>query len=231
MSAQEMYEADRAFDGGRNVPPLRDPVADDEPAPVLVPAAELKLSVITPLYNDARCIEQYLERLRKTLDALPGVRWQLIFVNDASSDGSYDVALRETKKDKRLKLINLSRNFGYQAAVLAGLTEVESDLYAIIDVDCEDPPELLETLHQKIVEGHQLVYGIRAQRLEPKHIVLMRRLFYRINRLLADSDAIMWMSEFAMFTKEVRDAILAPKTTYPFLRTEMAYVGFRRCGV
>lgn len=192
----------------------------------------MKLTIISPLYNDSACIPIYLGRLRVAMKRLEKYcDWQLLFVNDASRDHSYDVALAEMQRDPRIRLISFSRNFGYQSAVLAGLTEVESDIYTIIDVDCEDPPELLETFFKKIREGYQLVYGIRSQRLEPSLIVWLRKQFYNLNKLLADSNVLMWMSEFSMFTREVRESVLKPRTTFPFLRTELAYAGFKRIGM
>jgi dolichol-phosphate mannosyltransferase len=127
--------------------------------------------------------------------------------------------------------VSLSRNFGYHAVLLAGLTLVEADLYAMIDVDCEDPPELLRDFQSGIDGGADIAYGIRSNRKEPAPVTFFRRLFYYINRGIADSDIVLWMGEFAMITRQVRDAILVPRTTYLFLRAEIAYAGFVRVGV
>jgi dolichol-phosphate mannosyltransferase len=133
--------------------------------------------------------------------------------------------------DPRVKIITLSRDFGYHAALLAGLSSVESDYYAIVDVDCEDPPELLVDFYNAIRAGAQVAYGIRSNRQEPAIITFGRKLFYIANRRVADSEIVMWMGEFSMFTRQVRDAVLVPKTTYVSLRAEMGYVGFSRVGV
>lgn len=192
----------------------------------------MKLSVIVPVYNERENIPPFYERTRKVLEAIPALEsWQIVFVNDGSQDNSLERILKIRAQDPRVKVVTLSRNFGYHAVLVAGLTLTESDLYAIIDVDGEDPPELFTSFYQAIQAHAQVVYGIRSQRDEPRWITSFRALFYHINNRIADSPTVLWMAEFGMITKEVRNAILAPRTTYPFLRAELAYVGFRRVGI
>lgn len=192
----------------------------------------MKLAVIVPVYNERANILPFYQRIRPVLESLPGLDdWNLVFVNDGSSDGSLDGILNLRSRDGRVKVITLARNFGYHSVLVAGLSQVESDLYAIVDVDCEDPPELLAQFHEALRNGAQVAYGIRSNREEPGLLTLGRKLFYHLNRRVADSEVIIWMAEFVMMTKQVRDAILAPHTTYPFLRAEIGYVGFKRVGV
>jgi polyisoprenyl-phosphate glycosyltransferase len=114
---------------------------------------------------------------------------------------------------------------------VAGLSLVESDLYAIVDVDGEDPPELLKSFLEEVRRGGEVVYGIRSSREEWGVITALRSLFYHINRSIADSPAVLWMGEFSLITRQARDAILQAKTTFPFLRSEMAHIGLTRVGV
>jgi dolichol-phosphate mannosyltransferase len=188
------------------------------------------LAVIVPVYNEIGNIQPFYERTKTVLSTL-GVDWKLVFVNDGSSDGSLERIDAIRTADGRVKVISLSRNFGYHAVLLAGLSLVESDRYAMIDVDCEDPPELLAEFHRAIEGGADIAYGVRSNRDEPGTIVFFRRLFYYLNRSIADSDIVVWMAEFAMITRQVRDTILRPQTTYVFLRAEIAYAGFTRVGV
>lgn len=188
------------------------------------------LAVIVPVYNELGNILPFYERTRAVLDALP-VEWRIVFVNDGSDDGSLGRIREIRAKDERVKIISLSRNFGYHAVLLAGLSMVEADLYAMIDVDCEDPPEVLRDFHAAIEGGADIAYGIRSDRIEPLPVTFFRRLFYYVNKVIADSDIIVWMAEFTMITRQVRDAILVPHTTYVFLRAEIAHVGFVRVGV
>lgn len=188
------------------------------------------LAVIVPVYNEDGNITPFYERARKVLDSLP-IASQIVFVNDGSSDGSLERIREIRARDERVKVISLSRNFGYHAVLLAGLSLISADLYAMIDVDCEDPPELLRDFHTAVEGGADVAYGIRSNRVEPVFVTFFRRLFYYLNKGIADSDIVVWMAEFAMLTRQVRDAIIAPHTTYVFLRAEIGYAGFVRVGV
>jgi dolichol-phosphate mannosyltransferase len=189
------------------------------------------LAVIVPVHNELGNIKPFYERARAVLESLPAVSWQIVFVNNGSDDGSLERICEVRTRDDRLKVITLSRDFGYHAALVAGLSLVTADRYAMIDVDCEDPPELLREFHAAIEGGADVAYGIRSNRVEPAIVTFFRRIFYYVNKEIADSDIVLWMAEFAMISRQVRDAILAPHTTYVFLRAELGYVGFVRVGV
>ena len=189
------------------------------------------LAIIVPVHNELGNIWPFYERTRAVLESLGPVSWQIVFVNDGSDDGSLERICEIRASDDRVKVITLSRDFGYHAVLLAGLSLVSADRYAMIDVDCEDPPELLREFHAALEGGADVAYGIRSNRVEPKIVTFFRRLFYYINKEIADSDIVLWMAEFAMISRQVRDAIIAPHTTYVFLRAEVGYVGFVRVGV
>jgi dolichol-phosphate mannosyltransferase len=189
-----------------------------------------ELALVVPVHNEIGNIEPFFERTRTVLESL-AVSWKIVFVNDGSSDGSLERMLALHEQDDRVKIISLSRNFGYHSVLYAGLSLVEADRYAMIDVDCEDPPELLRDFHAAIEHGADIAYGIRSNREEPAPVTFFRRIFYYLNRSIADSEIVVWMSEFAMITRQVRDIVLVPKTTYLFLRAEIAYAGFSRIGI
>lgn len=192
----------------------------------------MKLSVIVPVHNESLNVVPFYERARPVLESLSGLdAWDIIFVNDASEDDSLTEILNLRAMDPRVKVITLSRRFGYHSVLLAGLSQADRDLYAMVDVDCEDPPELLAQFYEAIQKGVDVAYGVRSNREEPGMITFMRKLFYYANKWIADSEIVVWMAEFAMITRQVRDAILTPRTTYPFLRAELGYVGFKRLGI
>jgi len=192
----------------------------------------MKLSVIVAVHNESLNIQPFYERARRVLDSLSGLEtWEVVFVNDASEDDSLAEILKLRAVDPRVKVITLSRRFGYHSVLVAGLSKVESDLYAMVDVDCEDPPELLAKFYEAIQGGADVAYGVRSNREEPGLITFMRKVFYYANKWIADSEIVVWMAEFAMITRQVRDAILTPRTTYPFLRAEIGYAGFKRAGI
>jgi dolichol-phosphate mannosyltransferase len=189
------------------------------------------LTVIVPARDEEQNVPYFYERASRVLNTFTDLDCRIVFINNASTDGTFDQVGLLRATDPRVKIITLSRDFGYHAALVAGLSSVESDYYALIDVDCEDPPELLGEFYLAIQGGAQLAYGIRSKRQEPGIITLGRRLFYIANRRVADSEIVMWMGEFSMFTRQVRDAILAPRTTFMSVRAELGYVGFRRVGI
>ena len=189
------------------------------------------LRVIVPARNERLNVPYFYGRARPVLDTLTDVDWSIVFINNSSEDGTLDEMRALRDADPRVKIITLSRDFGYHAALVAGLSSVESDYYAIVDVDCEDPPELLARFYEAIKAGAQVAYGIRSNRQEPALITFGRKLFYIANRRVADSEIVMWMGEFSMFTRQVRDAILAPRTTFVSVRAELGYVGFARVGI
>jgi dolichol-phosphate mannosyltransferase len=192
----------------------------------------MNLAVIVPVHNEQDNISPFYKRASAILDTLPGLKsWSLVFVNDGSEDGSLEEILKLRTVDDRVKVITLSRRFGYHAVIVAGLSQIECDLYAVVDVDCEDPPELLAEFYTALRSDAQVAYGIRSKREEPRVITLGRKLFYQSMRRVADGETVDWMAEFSMMTRQVRDAILASRSTYPFLRAEMGYVGFKRVGV
>lgn len=193
---------------------------------------QIELAVIVPLHNEAESINYFFNRIRTTLVGIEDLtNWQVFFINDGSTDNSLDKLKELRKHDKRVNIISLARSFGYQNALQAGLKNVTAKYYSIIDVDCEDPPELLEEFYHSIKhEDIEIAYGIRSNREEPSWIIFFRKMFYKINKLIADNEIVMWMAEFSMFTHNVKMVILSPRNTFLFLRNEMAYVGLKRKG-
>lgn len=190
------------------------------------------VSIICPVYNEERAIPLFYERLINAVAPLyERYEFELIFTNNRSTDGTLDIIRALHKKDPAVQILTLSRNFGYQASVLAGITHATGDAIIVIDVDCEDPPEMVPQFIAKWEEGYDIVYGRRANRPEPRPIVLMRKLFYRLLRLMADTDIVLDMAEFALVSSRVRDVMRDNKNSFPFLRAEIGYSGFSRYGI
>jgi dolichol-phosphate mannosyltransferase len=125
----------------------------------------------------------------------------------------------------------MSRNAGYHASLECGLQNATGDLFVFIDVDCEDPPEMILEFVEKHEQGFDIVYGERVDRHESRAMKGTRKFFYRLLHALADEEILLDMAEFSLFTKEVRDAILDENTSFPFLRASIARVGFRRAAI
>tara|TARA_B100000519_G_C14259930_1_gene447148 strand:+ start:5438 stop:6382 length:945 start_codon:yes stop_codon:yes gene_type:complete len=190
------------------------------------------ISIICPVFNEEESIPIFFDRIIKVFDSLKSkYNFELLFTNNRSTDNSLEIIKNYQKADSRIKVLTLSKNFGYQSSVLSGLKYSQGDAIFIIDVDCEDPPELLPDFIKKWEDGNDVVYGIRGKRQESIVLQMMRKLFYRLNKLISDNEVILDMAEFSLFTSNVRDLILENNNTFPFIRTEIAYIGLTRASI
>ena len=191
-----------------------------------------KISVVCPVFNEERTIDLYYERFQKAISCLQD-RYliELIFINNCSEDNTLSIAMKLHSQNSSVQVISLARNFGYQASVLCGLNFATGDAIVVNDVDGEDPPELIPMFVEQWEKGYDIIYGKRGKRSEFLGLTLCRKLFYRLTRAIADNDFILDMAEFSLFTRRVRDEVLRTKTSFPFIRNELAYVGFRHIGI
>ena len=147
----------------------------------------MKLDIVIPIYNEEDNLAELQDRLQKACDSIEGVEWRVIYVNDGSADRSLPLMLEQQERDKRFSVIDLSRNFGHQAAITAGLAHTESDAVVFMDGDLQDPPEVIPSLVARWREGVQVV---RAQRRSRKERGLRRVGFEAFHTLFQ------WISDF-----------------------------------
>jgi glycosyltransferase involved in cell wall biosynthesis len=169
-----------------------------------------RLTIICPAFNEEAALPLFFERTRAVT---------LAFVRSAA------------ERFPGVYFATLSKNVGYQRAVECGLRIAKGDLFIVIDADCEDPPEMIPEFLACHAQGYDVVYGERVDRPEGEVMKALRRLFYRITRAVADDEVILDMAEFALITSEVRDAIAADASSFPFIRASIGRVGFRRAGI
>jgi glycosyltransferase involved in cell wall biosynthesis len=190
------------------------------------------VTVVCPVFNEERTVPLFYERFAKAIAEISTkVDFQLLFVNNRSKDGTLDVVRSLAAKDPRIAYITLSRNYGYQASITAGMRHAQGDAIINIDVDCEDPPEMLPGFIERWLSGTDVVYGIRDKRPEFFLMHLARKVFYRVTRRVADHEIVLDMAEFFLVDKRVREVALASRSTFPFVRGQVGYVGFRREGI
>ena len=191
-----------------------------------------RLTIICPVYNEEATIPIFYTRARAVLDSLAD-RYEtaLLFSDNASTDRTREAIDELRRRDAQVFILSLSANVGYQRSVEAGLTHASGDLFVIIDVDCEDPPEMIRDFLQVHARGYDVVYGERGNRAEPRPLTAMRKLYYRLTRFLADDTFVIDMAEFCLMTDEVRRAILQSSNSFPFIRASIGRVGFRRIGI
>ena len=188
-----------------------------------------KVSVVIPIFNEAEIIPELFHRCISATQAWCD-DFEFIVVNDGSTDNSLQLLEEFQQSDSRWKVISLSRNFGHQAAFLAGLTCASGDYVAMIDGDLQDPPELLEKFYLKIQEGFDVVYGVRRKRKEGISKKLAYRLYYLILDNFAEIKIPLDSGDFSMLRRTVLDEILKIPEQSLFIRGLRSWVGYRQFG-
>lgn len=190
------------------------------------------LTIICPVYNEELALPLFFERIHPVIEELSSrYSVHLVFLNNGSTDRTAE-EIRAVKTIWPFTyVITTSRNVSYHASLECGLRNIRGDVMVIIDVDCEDPPEMIPRFMEKYEQGYDVVYGERVDREEPDLIKRARKIFYRVLRAVADEDIILDMAEFSLFTNDVREAILDECTSFPFIRASIGRVGFRRIAI
>jgi dolichol-phosphate mannosyltransferase len=187
------------------------------------------LSVVIPVYNEREVLELTRARLDAVLPGL-GLRVEVILVDDGSSDGTTELLRALARRDPRYKALLLSRNYGHQLALSAGLDHARGDVVVVLDADLQDPPELIAPMLAKWREGWQVVYGERLSRRGeswPKR--LTANLFYRLIRYLSGVDIPRNVGDFRLMDRAVVDALKRMPEHFRFVRGMVAWVGFKQC--
>ncbi len=190
------------------------------------------VTIVCPVFNEEQAVPLFYGRLVKALASVEDrVRFEILFVNNRSTDGTVAQVMALREKDPRVQLLTMSRNYGYQASISAGMRHASGDASVNIDVDCEDPPEMIPKFIERWLAGADIAYGIRARREEFVLMHLARKLFYRVTKRVADHEIVLDMAEFFLIDARVKDHVLATRSTFPFVRGQVGYVGFRREGI
>ena len=189
------------------------------------------ISIITPVYNEQECLPNFFKRVVPIMEKI-GLPFEIIAVNDGSKDKTAEILKQECAKDKRVKAVNFSRNFGQQAAFLCGLKNCSGDAAILIDADLQDPPELFETMIEKWKEGFEVVHGVRRIRKgESFFKKFTSTLFLKLLTKSSGLDIPENSGEFKLYDRKVIDAICSLPERSRFLRVQIAWVGFRQTSV
>jgi dolichol-phosphate mannosyltransferase len=190
------------------------------------------LSIVVPVFNEHEGIREFYERTKMVLDRLDSIEYEVIFVDDGSTDTTYQELTRLSDNDARVRGIKLSRNFGHQVAITAGIDEAEGDAVVVIDADLQEPPEVIEQFVRKWEEGYDVVYGIRDERKGDTRLKrLTASMFYRILRALAQIDLPVDTGDFRLISRRVVIQLRQFKERSRFIRGLVSWIGFRQVGV
>jgi polyisoprenyl-phosphate glycosyltransferase len=187
------------------------------------------LTVVTPMYNEVETARAFLERLR---DALGDLSWELIAVDDGSTDGTTELLRELSAGDERVRVIRLSRNFGHQAALTAGLDHATGDAVVMIDADLQDPPEVIPRLLDEWRRGADVVHAVRATRQgEPRWRLALIRAFYRLFGRIARIEATGNSGDFRLLGRRALAVLTDLRERNRFLRGMSVWIGFEQAVV
>jgi glycosyltransferase involved in cell wall biosynthesis len=187
------------------------------------------LSIVAPCYNEEGCLPEFHRRVTAAAQAVVGADFEIVLVNDGSRDATWSVLQQLVDHDPHVLAINLSRNYGHQLALTAGLQACRGDRVLIIDSDLQDPPELLGEMMRLMDAGNDVVYGMRRQRDgETAFKRGSARLFYRLLRRLVEVDIPADTGDFRLVTRRVLDELNRMPEQHRFIRGLISWIGFRQ---
>ncbi len=188
-------------------------------------------SIVVPVYNETDCIQELYKRVSSVMNSL-NESWELVIIDDGSSDGSTDQIRALASKEKNVRAVIFARNFGHQIAVTAGLDYSLGQAIIIIDADLQDPPEVILDLIQKWREGYQVVYAVREDREgESWFKKATASFFYRLISRITDVKIPLDTGDFRLMDCKVVSVLNSMHEKHRFLRGMSAWVGFKSIGV
>ncbi|MCJ7823949.1 MAG: glycosyltransferase family 2 protein [Anaerolineales bacterium] len=192
---------------------------------------EVVFSVAVPVYNELESLPELHRRITEVMSAV-GEPWELILIDDGSTDGSREWIQEKAKTDTQVHPVIFARNFGHQIAVTAGLDASRGQALVIMDADLQDPPEVLPELIAKWREGYEVVYAVRAEREgESWFKKFTAALFYRLINRITDVVIPLDTGDFRLMDRQVIDVLRSMREKHRFPRAMVAWVGFRQVGV
>jgi dolichol-phosphate mannosyltransferase len=190
------------------------------------------LSIGVPCYNEEAVLWELHSRLIAVLEQLEDTRFEIIYSDDGSHDQTPDILRQLQANDSRVRVITLSRNFGHQIAVTAGLEHARGDAVVIIDADLQDPPEVIPEMIERWRDGYEVVYGLRAGRAgETTFKLWTAKAFYRLINRLSEIEIPVDVGDFRLLDRKVVDALLAMPERDRFLRGMVSWIGFKQVAV
>lgn len=189
------------------------------------------LSIVVPVYKEEKNIDPFLERMEKVMEKL-ACRYEILFCLDPSPDNTYDVIKRNIARNKNIRLIQFSRRFGQPSATLAGIYNCEGDACVVIDVDLQDPPELIEAMVEKWQEGNDVVYAQRTSR-EGETLIkkIVAKTGYKVINAMGEVEIPVNTGDFRLINRKIIEELRGLNEHHGFLRGLVALVGFKQTAV
>jgi len=192
---------------------------------------KITYSIVAPIYNELENISELYRRVSEVMNST-GEPWELVLVDDGSTDGSTDAIRALAREDDCVRPVIFARNFGHQIAITAGWDYARGDAVVIIDADLQDPPELILDMAKKWKEGYEVVYAVRAEREgESWFKIWTASLFYRLIYFITDVKIPLDTGDFRLMDRKVVNVLKDMRERHRFPRGMSAWVGFKQIGV
>ena len=196
-----------------------------------MPKIREMLSIVVPAFNEQDNIEPFRREIQTVLDRITS-RWEIVFVNDGSTDATLSILLALHDSDPRIKVINLSRNFGKEAALTAGLDHAQGDAVVPIDVDLQDPPELIEKMVELWQQGNDVVYATRELRHGESWLKkFTATYFYQLISKISPLDIPRDTGDFRLIDRKVLESIQQLRETHRFMKGLFSWVGYKQVSI
>jgi dolichol-phosphate mannosyltransferase len=190
------------------------------------------VSLVVPVFNEEEVLPTFYQRAKATLNSIPDCRHELIFVDDGSRDRSPQLLRKLAANDDCVVVVKLSRNFGHQVAITAGLDMAQGDTVVVIDADLQDPPEVIQEFVAKWREGYDVVYAIRKRRDGETWMKLATaKYFYRLLRFLTKTEIPADVGDFRLLSRRAAAALRGLREHDRFVRGLVSWIGFEQIGV
>ncbi|MBV8581682.1 MAG: glycosyltransferase family 2 protein [Candidatus Eremiobacteraeota bacterium] len=196
--------------------------------------ADATLSIVVPLFNEAANVDELLRRITEVVRGLrvAPADYEVILVDDGSRDATLEKLLDAAHRDRHLRVLSLSRNFGHQIAATAGLDAARGDAVVLMDGDLQDPPELIDDFLEKFREGYDVVYATRRRRAgESRFKLLTAAVFYRTIRRLTNVSIPVDTGDFRLMSRRVVVALRDSRERHRFIRGLVSWVGYKQTGI
>jgi dolichol-phosphate mannosyltransferase len=188
-------------------------------------------SLVVPIFNEEETLSELVRRLTLLLDTLDGPA-EVVLVDDGSSDRSYELMVAARETDPRFKVLRLSRNFGHQIAITAGMDAAAGNAVIVMDADLQDPPEVVLEMATRWREGFDVIYGVREERAgDTRFKKATASAFYRLLRRISNIDVPLDVGDFRLVDRRALEAFKSMRETNRYVRGMFSWIGFRQVGV
>ncbi|WP_265518368.1 glycosyltransferase family 2 protein [Nitratireductor luteus] len=190
----------------------------------------LTVSVLVPVFNEEANVRRAYAAITNTFQDLPDYDCEIIFTDNHSTDGTFEILKEICRCDRRVRVIRFSRNVGYQRSLLTAYKAARGACSVQIDCDLQDPPQLIPQMLTRWRQGHQVVYGIRRSLTDNRLTALARRIFYRCINALSEDELPLNAGEFRLVDRRILDELRHVDDTSPYLRGLISSMGFSQVG-